>query len=309
MSATVTYKGNTLTTVNNETKILETAGTWLEDDLTIADVTESEQIVQQDVANSTGITCQITGQTGGGGDDPVDTIVIRGTSQVKLIRASNDDLVKFKIDVPILSDLHLGFQDVNTTYNGGIEEIEIVNNNQTVFVNVTARMGFNSTYSLKKINFNNIPLRSFYQAFEVVHGSTKVPYFETVLGLNFSGCGGANYRVGNGFKYCSELKNVTLKANTLGQLDMIDSSKNWLSLSTSPLLTDESLISIANGLCATYVSTLALHNTSKARCGEILGSISSVTDDTGTYNFFTANQSGNTTLTEFITVTKGWTLS
>lgn len=37
MSATVTYKGNTLTTVNNETKILETAGTWLEDDITIED--------------------------------------------------------------------------------------------------------------------------------------------------------------------------------------------------------------------------------------------------------------------------------
>ena len=38
MSATVTYKGETLTTVNNETKILETKGTWLEDDITIVDV-------------------------------------------------------------------------------------------------------------------------------------------------------------------------------------------------------------------------------------------------------------------------------
>ena len=41
MSATVTYKGNTLTTVNNETKILETAGTWLEDDITIEDATQA----------------------------------------------------------------------------------------------------------------------------------------------------------------------------------------------------------------------------------------------------------------------------
>lgn len=39
MSATVTYKGATLTTVNNETKTLETAGTYLEDDITIVDST------------------------------------------------------------------------------------------------------------------------------------------------------------------------------------------------------------------------------------------------------------------------------
>ena len=38
MSSTVTYKGNTLTTVSNNTKTLETAGTYLEDDITIVDV-------------------------------------------------------------------------------------------------------------------------------------------------------------------------------------------------------------------------------------------------------------------------------
>lgn len=37
MSTTVSYKGQTLTTVDNETKVLETAGTWLEDDITITD--------------------------------------------------------------------------------------------------------------------------------------------------------------------------------------------------------------------------------------------------------------------------------
>lgn len=38
MATTVTYKGTTLTTVDNATKVLETAGTWLEDDLTLVDV-------------------------------------------------------------------------------------------------------------------------------------------------------------------------------------------------------------------------------------------------------------------------------
>ena len=38
MATTVTYKGATLTTVDNATKVLETAGTWMEDDLTLVDV-------------------------------------------------------------------------------------------------------------------------------------------------------------------------------------------------------------------------------------------------------------------------------
>ena len=41
MSSTITYKGNTLTTVNNQTRVLNTKGTWLEDDITIVDVTSS----------------------------------------------------------------------------------------------------------------------------------------------------------------------------------------------------------------------------------------------------------------------------
>lgn len=39
MSATVTYKGATLTTATNQTRTLDTAGTYLEDDITITDVT------------------------------------------------------------------------------------------------------------------------------------------------------------------------------------------------------------------------------------------------------------------------------
>jgi len=39
MATTVTYKGATLTTVNNATVTLDTAGTWVEDDFTLTDVT------------------------------------------------------------------------------------------------------------------------------------------------------------------------------------------------------------------------------------------------------------------------------
>lgn len=35
MSSTITYKGSTLTTANNQTRTLLTRGTWLEDNITI----------------------------------------------------------------------------------------------------------------------------------------------------------------------------------------------------------------------------------------------------------------------------------
>ena len=38
MATTVTYKGETLTTVDNATKVLQTAGKWCEDDFTLTDV-------------------------------------------------------------------------------------------------------------------------------------------------------------------------------------------------------------------------------------------------------------------------------
>lgn len=39
MSTTVSYKGNTIATVDNNTKTLTTAGTWLEADIVLTDTT------------------------------------------------------------------------------------------------------------------------------------------------------------------------------------------------------------------------------------------------------------------------------
>lgn len=47
MSATVTYKGVTLTTVNNETKVLNTQRTWLEDNITITDKTDLSNYIEK----------------------------------------------------------------------------------------------------------------------------------------------------------------------------------------------------------------------------------------------------------------------
>lgn len=46
MSTTVTYKGETLTTVDNQTRTLLTSGKYLEDDLTLVDVSRGEPTLQ-----------------------------------------------------------------------------------------------------------------------------------------------------------------------------------------------------------------------------------------------------------------------
>lgn len=48
MSTTVTYKGSTLTTVDNQTRTLKTAGKYMEDDVTLVDVSSIGGYVTQD---------------------------------------------------------------------------------------------------------------------------------------------------------------------------------------------------------------------------------------------------------------------
>lgn len=42
MSTTITYKRNTITTVSNDTVVLNTMATWLEDDITLVDVSGNQ---------------------------------------------------------------------------------------------------------------------------------------------------------------------------------------------------------------------------------------------------------------------------
>ena len=54
MSTTVNYKGNTLTTVTNATKILNTAGTYLEDNISVTDITTIATLIAKSItANGT----------------------------------------------------------------------------------------------------------------------------------------------------------------------------------------------------------------------------------------------------------------
>jgi len=104
------------------------------------------------------------------------------------------------------------------------------------------------------------------------------------------------------FGSCAALETVRFAENCIGK-----TNPNNFTMSFSSLLTNESLVSIANGLYEGAAKTLTLHATPKAACSTIMGTVS--LDAGGTYHIFTADDSGNTSLADFITNTKGWTLA
>lgn len=94
------------------------------------------------------------------------------------------------------------------------------------------------------------------------------------------------------FKNLYSLQNFVATGATLPSLNM--------DFSASILLTDESLVNIANALPAAS-KTLTLSAGAKTKCAAIMGTV--------TDGVFTVDASGAVTLTNFITTTKGWTIA
>lgn len=77
MSSTITYKGDTLTTVDRETKTLKTAGKYLEDDITVTDP-GSVFIQGEFTTNSSNGVQSITIPYGGSGYPIICSVVAKG---------------------------------------------------------------------------------------------------------------------------------------------------------------------------------------------------------------------------------------
>lgn len=118
---------------------------------------------------------------------------------------------------------------------------------------------------------------------DTFNGCTNLQHIYGVL--NFSSSGVEVYRT---FLYCSALTTVSIATNGLVQS---------FSFLYSPLLSTDSLLSIANGIGA--VITLTLHATSKNNCNNIM-----VDNVDGT-----AVLGSTMTLTQFITGIKGATIA
>lgn len=77
MSSTVTYKGSTIASVSNTTKTLETAGKYMEDDVTIVDVSQATPVLQTVSKSYTpSETAQSEDVTAGSGYDGLEKVSV-----------------------------------------------------------------------------------------------------------------------------------------------------------------------------------------------------------------------------------------
>ena len=98
MATTVTYKGQTLATVENQTKTLQTAGTWVEDDFTLTDVTQGGGYTADDL---------LKGQIGG-------SIDYSGTGLPSRFSALGQDITS--VNLPNVTTL----KTANPPYNNSL---------------------------------------------------------------------------------------------------------------------------------------------------------------------------------------------
>ena len=125
MSTTVTYKGSTLTTANNQTRTLLTSGKWLEDNIIITDVTSGGSVTITDEVNATGTTCVITsGSTPTptpipSGNIPLNTQLIDyAVATLNSVLNGNDGTVESGHDGSFVSDYTLIDPTMTFTYVG-----------------------------------------------------------------------------------------------------------------------------------------------------------------------------------------------
>ena len=161
---------------------------------------------------------------------------------------------------------------------------------------LTLGLCFFNCFTLKKVtlsgNFVHATKTAYAGASEALGafaGCSKLEEISssTPLGVKYISNASSYY---SPFYNCAALKEVRFER----QVAATDWVFNW-----SPVLSDATLISVANALTVGSY-TLTLHATASARCAEITGTVSD--------GVFTADSGGTTTLTEFITTTKGWSI-
>lgn len=175
----------------------------------------------------------------------------------------------------VLNIGHIGLASNSSAFNGAsdLEEIEINADNSTNLITDHIRNAFSYLPALKKITgivFNANGDRWCYQT------SANVIYFPTGSALE-------------------EIRFVPDSMSYNGTYWFAEHGK----------LSDESLASIANAMDASgsvnVTKAIQLHSTASGKLSTIMGTVSD--------GFFTLDPNGTTTLLDFITQTKGWTVT
>ena len=203
------------------------------------------------------------------------------TVQQPYVVPTSDVPSRIKIKAPYctsIEEMFYQYSSVAQAYN--IEEIELEIPADKPIVSIDA---FRRARYIKKIVFTNGGVILNNPSYLLQSSAV-----ETIIGeLDLSQSTSVNV-----FADADNLKDVTIKASTI----IVNVT------CPSTVLTDVSVVSMANGLSETVTGkTITLNATVRARCSTLMG-----TNDNGT---FVASASGTLSLADFITTVKGWTLA
>lgn len=205
----------------------------------------------------------------------------------------------FTVNAPNVTSLGNMFKGVKGVKNIIINTGGITSMNETFSQNVTGIASGERIIQEINIITSTKQCTNYYAAF--MYNAN----LERIIGVIDFTAASANssyaYALNSMFSGCSKLKHVSFAPNTLARDATAANLENTI-------FDQETLISLANCLVSGSY-TIKLSNAQKTTIQSITGSVSSVTDDSGTYDFFTADENGAVTLANFITNTKGWTIT
>ena len=170
-------------------------------------------------------------------------------------------------------------------------------NNTTTFNNFVLKDGYYSAFS-ENLEVVSIPDMELYcsTSISAFEGRTHLKVVDILFNMSKISNYNSGYNFRRMFQGCSALEEVRFVPNTILWM-------NYQIFNVSQVLSDASLVSIANGLYegATQYNSLALLSTPKARCSTLMGN--------NVDGLFVADENGTLTLADFITTIKGWTLA
>ena len=145
MSTTVTYEGSTITTVNNNTKTLQTAGKYLTDDITLVDVSGAGAVSVHQAPSGIYYTANMVIPSTATG---VTCAAFKGASELVSLEMNCGGAYQFLQSLQYCSKLQSVSFPMLTTYNGG-------NTNTCVGCTALKSMQLGSIgYPVTKIDFN-----------------------------------------------------------------------------------------------------------------------------------------------------------
>lgn len=257
MSTTVTYKGSVITTAENNTKVLETANTWLEDDITLIDVTSggggstlgTKTITQNGTYNATDDNLdgysEVTVSVSGG-------VTPTGTKQISITEngTTTEDVTNYasaEITVNVSGGSSVTAQDI---YDGTFPSGDVVVSNKSVtgislygntvmtsfasdsITQFKASSAFYGCTALKTVRLTGAISQNQSNMWQNCPNleSIEMPNYNTSLGqyaladnpkLTFADIGNCSQVVANAFKNASILNTIVIRRTSVCSLQNV----------------------------------------------------------------------------------------